>query len=102
MWGLEPKVAKRFFWCNSGTSRKKIRTILNQASGVTVLDSPVKNEYPMPINTSKKDEVFVGRIRKDFTEKNTLNIWIVADNLRKGAATNTVQIAEHLIAKNLV
>ena len=56
----------------------------------------------MPINTYKKDEVFVGRIRKDFTQSNTLNIWIVADNLRKGAATNTVQIGEYLIANNLL
>ena len=70
--------------------------------GVTVLDSPAKNEYPMPINAYKKDEVFVGRIRKDFTQANTLNMWIVADNLRKGAATNAVQIAEYLVAKHLV
>ena len=56
----------------------------------------------MPINSYKKDEVFVGRIRRDFTQKNTLNMWIVADNLRKGAATNTVQIAEYLIKKKLI
>ena len=80
----------------------EIRHILSQTSGVTVLDIPERKEYPMPINTSKKDEVFVGRIRKDFTQKNTLNVWIVADNLRKGAATNTVQIAEYLIATNFV
>ena len=80
----------------------EIRFALNQMSGVTVLDSPEKNKYPMPINTHKKDEVFVGRIRKDFTQEKTLNMWIVADNLRKGAATNTVQIAECLVANNLV
>ena len=80
----------------------EITHILNQTSGVIVLDSPEKKEYPMPINSSKRDEVFVGRIRKDFTQKNTLKIWIVADNLRKGAATNTVQIAEYLVAKKFV
>jgi aspartate-semialdehyde dehydrogenase len=80
----------------------EIRAALNQMNGVTVLDNPSKNKYPMPINTYKKDEVFVGRIRKDFTQSNTLNIWIVADNLRKGAATNTVQIGEYLIANNLL
>lgn len=80
----------------------EIRAALNQMNGVTVLDGPAKNEYPMPINCHKKDEVFVGRIRKDFTQEKTLNMWIVADNLRKGAATNTVQIAEYLITKNLV
>ena len=79
-----------------------IKAALNQKSGLVVLDDPAKNEYPMPLNTCKKDEVFVGRIRKDFTQKKTLNMWIVADNLRKGAATNTVQIAEYLIANNLV
>ena len=80
----------------------EIRFALNQMSGVTVLDSPAKNVYPMPIKVHKKDEIFVGRIRKDFTQEKTLNMWIVADNLRKGAATNTVQIVEYLIANNLV
>ena len=80
----------------------EIRFALKQMIGVTVLDSPAKNEYPMPINAYKKDEVFVGRIRKDFTQANTLNMWIVADNLRKVAATNAVQIAEYLVAKHLV
>ena len=79
-----------------------IKSVLGQTSGVIVLDDPAKNEYPMPINSYKKDEVFVGRIRKDFTQEKTLNMWIVADNLRKGAATNTVQIAEYLITNNLV
>jgi len=80
----------------------EIRFALNQTRGVTVLDSPAKHEYPMPINVHKKDEVFVGRIRKDFTQEKTLNLWIAADNLRKGAATNTVQIAEYLVANSLV
>ncbi len=80
----------------------EIKSVLDQTSGLIVLDDPAKNEYPMPINSYKKDEVFVGRIRKDFTQKKTLNMWIVADNLRKGAATNTVQIAEYLIVNNLV
>ena len=65
-------------------------------------DDPENNIYPMPINANDKDEVFVGRIRRDESQENTLNLWIVADNLRKGAATNTVQIAEYLIANHLV
>ena len=80
----------------------EIRFALDQMDGVVVVDNPQKNEYPMPINSYKKNEVFVGRIRRDFTQKNTLNIWIVADNLRKGAATNTVQIAEYLIKNKLL
>ena len=83
-------------------SLEEIRSILNQMAGVTVLDNTEKMEYPMPINTCKKDQVFVGRIRKDFTQEKTLNMWIVSDNLRKGAATNTVQIAEYLLEHNLV
>ena len=65
-------------------------------------DDLANNVYPMAINAHDKDEVFVGRIRRDESQKNSLNLWIVADNLRKGAATNTVQIAEYLIANNLV
>ena len=65
-------------------------------------DDLANNVYPMPINAYDKDEVFVGRIRRDESQENTLNLWIVADNLRKGAATNTIQIAEYLIANNLV
>ena len=80
----------------------EIKQSLNMKSGVTVLDNPNKNEYPMPINTQNKDEVFVGRIRRDFSQIKTLNMWVVADNLRKGAATNTVQIAEYLIKHNLL
>jgi len=80
----------------------EIRNVLNQMPGVKVIDNPKKNAYPMPINSHQKDDVFVGRIRRDFTKEKTLNLWIVADNLRKGAATNTVQIAEYLINNNLV
>ena len=80
----------------------EVRRILNDAPGVTVQDNPDTNTYPMPIYAHDKDEVFVGRIRRDETQRNTLNMWIVADNLRKGAATNAVQIAEYLVANNLV
>lgn len=80
----------------------EVRELLSQTSGIIVQDNPAKNEYPMPLFAHGKDEVFVGRIRRDETQKNTLNMWIVADNLRKGAATNAVQIAEYLIAQVLV
>ena len=80
----------------------EVRFALNQMEGVVVVDNPTKNEYPMPINSHKKEEVFVGRIRRDFSQEKTLNMWVVADNLRKGAATNTVQIAEYLIKNNLL
>lgn len=80
----------------------EVKAVLNQMNGVRVIDNPQHNEYPMPINTYKSDEVFVGRIRRDFTQEKTLNIWIVSDNLRKGAATNTVQIAEYLLNNNLI
>ena len=76
--------------------------ILKNAPGVIVEDDPKKNKYPMPINSANKDEVFVGRIRRDFSIKSGLNLWIVADNLRKGAATNTIQIAEKLIELKIV
>ena len=85
-----------------GFDLKKIKDILENTSGVKVLDNISKNVYPMPINSYKKNEVFVGRIRKDFTLDKTLNLWITADNLRKGAATNAVQIAEYLINKNIL
>ena len=65
-------------------------------------DDVANNLYPMPITAHDKDEVFVGRIRRDESQENTLNLWIVSDNLRKGAATNTVQIAEYLVANHLV
>ena len=81
---------------------KKVRTILNEMIGVEVIDDPKKNLYPMPINAKGKDEVFIGRIRRDESVENGLNLWIVSDNLRKGAATNTIQIAEYLIHNNIV
>ena len=80
---------------------EELRLVLNDMPGVEVVDSPLENIYPMPITVYKKDAVFVGRIRRDFTQKNTLNMWVVADNLRKGAATNTVQIAEYLLDNKL-
>jgi len=78
-----------------------IRTIFASTPGIVVQDNPVINEYPMPVYAKGKDEVFVGRIRRDFSAKNSLNLWIVSDNLRKGAATNAVQIAEYIAAKFL-
>jgi len=76
--------------------------LLSKSPGVTVIDNPAANEYPMPINAEGKDDVFVGRIRRDETQPNTLNLWIVSDNLRKGAATNAIQIAEYLMEHSLV
>ena len=76
--------------------------ILKKSPGLVVEDDPANNKYPMPINSANKDEVFVGRIRRDFSIESGLNIWVVADNLRKGAATNTIQIAEKLIEMKLI
>ena len=73
-----------------------IRALLNDAPGITLQDNPDVHTYPMPMYAEGKDDVFVGRLRRDHSQPNTLNMWIVADNLRKGAATNAVQIAEHL------
>lgn len=80
---------------------EKAIELWERAPGVVVLDNPQKNEYPMPVLAAGRDEVFVGRIRQDFTVKSGLNFWCVADNLRKGAATNAVQIAEILAEKYL-
>jgi aspartate-semialdehyde dehydrogenase len=80
----------------------EIRKILNESSGVTVQDNIDTNTYPMPIYAEGKDDVFVGRIRRDLSQPKTLNMWIVSDNLRKGAATNTIQIAEYLVEHNLI
>ncbi|MBT8292381.1 MAG: aspartate-semialdehyde dehydrogenase [Eudoraea sp.] len=80
----------------------EVRKILNNTPGVVVQDNPDTNTYPMPVYAHDKDDVFVGRIRRDETQRNTLNMWIVADNLRKGAATNAVQIAEYLVHKELI
>lgn len=76
--------------------------ILNNTKGIVVQDDPKNQLYPMPITSHNKDEVFVGRIRRDESQKNTLNLWIVADNLRKGAATNAIQIAEYLFENKLI
>ncbi len=80
----------------------EVRSILHNTAGVTVQDNLDTKTYPMPIYAQGKDDVFVGRIRRDESQPNTLNMWIVADNLRKGAATNTIQIAEYLVANKLV
>ena len=81
---------------------EEIFSILKSSPGLIVEDEPEKNLYPMPINAANKDEVFVGRIRRDFSINSGLNLWIIADNLRKGAATNTIQIAEKLIEMGIV
>ena len=80
----------------------EVRKILSETPGVVLQDNVKNNEYPMPLYSEGKDDVFVGRIRRDLSQPKTLNLWIVADNLRKGAATNAVQIAEYLVANNLV
>ena len=80
----------------------EVRKILSETPGVVVLDDVSNKIYPMPLYSEGKDEVFVGRIRRDRSQPNTLNMWVVADNLRKGAATNAVQIAEYLIKNQLV
>ncbi|MEM8998686.1 MAG: aspartate-semialdehyde dehydrogenase [Bacteroidota bacterium] len=80
----------------------QVRKLLHETHGVVVQDNPDTNTYPMPIYAHDKDDVFVGRIRRDETQRNTLNLWIVSDNLRKGAATNAVQIAEYLVENKLI
>jgi aspartate-semialdehyde dehydrogenase len=80
----------------------EVRTILENSSGVIVIDDVANLKYPTPLMVHDRDEVFVGRIRRDETQDKTLNMWIVADNLRKGAATNAVQIAEYMIGKGLI
>lgn len=80
----------------------RVKQLLDETDGIEVLDEPKNNIYPMPLTAEGKDEVFVGRIRRDFSQPNSLNMWVVSDNLRKGAATNAVQIAEYLVANKLV
>ena len=87
---------------NSDFSLKEVREILASTPGIVVQDDPANNIYPMPLNAHNKDEVFVGRLRLDESNPRALNMWIVADNLRKGAATNAVQIAEYIAEHNLV
>ena len=79
-----------------------VRKILNDTPGITLQDRHEFNTYPMPLMAEGKDDVFVGRLRRDFTTDRALNLWIVSDNLRKGAATNTVQIAEVLLKKGFI
>ncbi len=81
---------------------QEIKSILKSSPGIILEDNPRENEYPMPLNARGKDAVFVGRIRKDLSNENAVNLWIVADNLRKGAATNAVQILEYLLKTNLL
>lgn len=80
----------------------EVRELIAQTPGCIVADDPKNNLYPMPISAYQKDEVFIGRIRRDESQKNSLNMWIVADNLRKGAATNALQIAEYIVAHQLI
>ena len=80
----------------------KVRELLAATSGIIVVDDPANAKYPMPMDAHEKDEVFVGRIRRDESQDNTLNMWCVADNLRKGAATNAIQIAEYLLSEGLI
>jgi aspartate-semialdehyde dehydrogenase len=80
----------------------EVRSLLSKAPGVVVVDDPATQQYPMPKDAHERDEVFVGRLRRDETQPKTLNMWVVSDNLRKGAATNAVQIAEYLADKGLI
>ncbi len=80
----------------------EVKSLLEGAPGIVVVDDPGNQEYPMPKDAHNRDEVFVGRLRRDESQPNTLNLWIVSDNLRKGAATNAVQIAEYLLEKGLL
>ena len=79
-----------------------IRSLLQSAPGVVLIDDPSTQQYPKPMDAHEKDDVFVGRLRRDETQPKTLNMWVVSDNLRKGAATNAVQIAEYLLQKGLL
>jgi len=81
---------------------EEVKAEMAAMPGVVILDDPANNGYPMPIDAEGKDEVFVGRIRRDESMENSLNLWIVSDNLRKGAATNAVQIAEHLVKHKIL
>ncbi len=80
----------------------RVRNLLSSTPGVVLYDDPSQNKYPMPIIAHDRDEVLVGRIRRDFSQEKTLNMWVVADNIRKGAATNAVQIAEYMMSAGLL
>ena len=81
---------------------QELKQVLASSPGIIIQDDPGQQIYPMPLWAHDKDEVFVGRIRRDETQPNTVNMWIVSDNLRKGAATNAVQIAEYLLGKKMI
>jgi aspartate-semialdehyde dehydrogenase len=83
-------------------SPERCRAILDAFPGIEVVDDPAGGRYPMPIEATGRDEVFVGRIRRDPSHERCLNLWVVSDNLRKGAATNALQIAELLVERDLV
>src|SRR6188474_1642154 len=87
---------------NKDYELSEVKSLLQSAPGVVLVDEPATQQYPMPMDAHEKDEVFVGRLRRDETQPNTLNMWVVSDNLRKGAATNAVQIAEYLLQKGLL
>jgi aspartate-semialdehyde dehydrogenase len=80
----------------------EVKQLLASSPGIILQDDPSQQVYPMPLWAHEKDEVFVGRLRRDETQPNTLNMWVVSDNLRKGAATNAVQIAEYMLQNNLL
>ena len=80
----------------------EVKSILQNSEGIVVVDDITNQQYPMPMDAHEKDDVFVGRLRRDESQPNTLNMWVVSDNLRKGAATNAIQIAEYLLAKGLL
>ena len=80
----------------------ELRSLLSKSPGVVVVDDIANLKYPMPLHAHDKDEVFVGRLRRDHSQPHTLNMWIVSDNLRKGAATNAIQIAEYMTEKGLI
>jgi aspartate-semialdehyde dehydrogenase len=86
----------------SDLSPDECRELLTAAPGVVVVDEPAAGRYPLPSEAAGRDEVFVGRIRRDESNPRTLNLWVVGDNLRKGAATNAIQIAELLLERGLV
>ena len=88
--------------CEKEFTLDEVRFALEKMQGVEIEDGLLTNTYPMPITAKDSDAVFVGRIRRDFSQENTLNMWVVSDNLRKGAATNTIQIAEYLIKNKLL
>jgi aspartate-semialdehyde dehydrogenase len=87
---------------NEDFNIEELRNLLSNSDGICLQDDLENNVYPMPINAHNHDDVFVGRIRRDFSQENSLNLWVVSDNLRKGAATNAIQIAEYLIKNQII